>query len=378
MYRAGRLAGWLLRRWSLWLRLAVLIVSITRLAPAAARVPVEPPQIVETNHPILCVHTRLDGEVSEVNMYRSLRLVREMGATSIVQLFLWAYLEPAEDVYDWQHADRIINMANQQGLRLIARLGFVPAWARPEPDVQPTSLNYLTPDRYPDYAQFVGDFAARYRGRVDMIIPWNEPNLSFEWGFRQTTPAEYIDMLRQVYAAAHAANPDVVILGGALAPTIEPEGSPAATDDIVYLRRMYEAGASDVMDALAVHTYGFTLPPGDPPAPDWLNFRRFEMLLGVMHDFDDADRPVYITESSWNDHPRWVHAVRPGQRIEYTLEALRYAETAWPTVENLCFWYFRSPVLHRTYQDYFAFVTFEFRPRPIYDEVRAWARGEAP
>ncbi|MCC7205732.1 MAG: beta-galactosidase [Anaerolineae bacterium] len=354
----------------------MLAAAIVQLAPAAARVPVEPPPVV-THHPILCMHTRLDGEVTDVNMYRTLRLVREMGATSIVQLFLWAYLEPAEDVYDWQHADRIIDMADRQGLTLIARLGFVPAWARPDPDEQPTTLNYLTPDRYPDYAEFVADFAARYRGRVDMIVPWNEPNLAFEWGFRQTTPAEYVDMLRQVYTAAHAANPDVIILGGALAPTIEPEGSPAATDDIVYLRRMYEAGAADVMDALAVHTYGFTLPPDDPPAPDRLNFRRFEMLLGVMRDVGDAERPVYITESSWNDHPRWVHAVRPGQRIEYTLDALRYAERAWPTVRNLCFWYFRSPVLHRTYQDYFAFVTFEFRPRPIYDEVRAWALSPA-
>mgnify|MGYP005843266395 CR=1 FL=1 len=374
-YRVGRAAGWLWRRRALWARLLIAAWALSLIAPAAARIPPEPPQTVDTRHPILCVHTRLDGEVSDVNIYRSLQMVREMGAPTIVQLFLWAYLEPREGVFDWVHADRIIDMAHHQGLRVIARLGIVPAWARPDPDVQPTSLNYLPPERYDDYARFVAAFAARYRGIVDHIIPWNEPNLAFEWGYRQVLPAEYVDLLRRVYVAAHAANPDVVILGGALAPTLEMEGSPNATNDVTYLRRMYEAGARPYFDALAVHTYGFTLPPDDPPAPDRLNFRRFELLLTVMAEFDDAAKPVYITESSWNDHPRWVHAVRPGQRVQYTLDALRYAESAWPTVEKLCFWYFRAPVLHRTYQDYFAFVTIDFRPRPIYEEVRAWARS---
>jgi hypothetical protein len=355
----------------LWLRLIAVIWLSSLIAPAEARIIPEPPQTVQTNHPILCVHTRLDIEVTDLNVYRTLQMVREMGATTIVELFYWAYLEPREGVFDWSQPDRVVAMARQQGLQIIARLGIVPAWARPKD----TPLNYLPRESYAAFAAFVGAFAARYRDTVRMIIPWNEPNLAFEWGERQVTPAEYVEFLRTVYESAHAANPDVLILGGAFAPTVQPEGSPNGTNDIVYLRRLYEAGGKPYFDALAVHTYGFTAPADDPPGFDRLNFRRYEMLREVMRAFGDGDKPVYITESSWNDHPRWIYAVRPGQRVQYTLDALNFVEKNWLTVKNLCFWYFRSPVLLRTYQDYFSFVTVDFRPRPIYDEVRRWARG---
>lgn len=371
-YRAGRAARWLLDRAGLWARLIGALWLLGLVAPAGPRIIPEPPQVVQTHHPILCAHTRLDIEVTDLNVYRTLQMVREMGATTIVELFYWAYIEPAEDVFDWSQPDRVIGLARHQGLQVIARLGIVPAWARPKD----TPLNYLPRASYDEFAEFVGAFAARYRDTVHMIIPWNEPNLAFEWGGRQVSPAEYVEFLRLVYEAAHAANPQVMILGGALAPTVQPEGSPNATSDIVYLRRVYEAGGKPYFDALAVHTYGFTAPADDPPGPEKLNFRRYEMLRAVMREFGDGEKPVYITESSWNDHPRWIYAVRPGQRVQYTLDALEFAEKNWATVRRLCFWYFRSPVLQRTYQDYFAFVTIDFRPRPIYDEVRKWARGE--
>jgi hypothetical protein len=373
-YRLGLVVGWMLRRWPIWGRAAVALWLIAQLAPTAARIPIEGPFTVQTAHPILCMHTRLVDEVEDLKIYRTLSLAREMGATAIVELFPWAYIQPAEDVYDWHHPDRIIRMARHQGLRVIARLGIVPAWARPKREQ--TTLNDLRPERYADYARFVAAFAKRYRGVVSQIIPWNEPNLYFEWGFRPVPPEEYVEFLRQIAAAVRAVNPDVQILGGALAPTLEPESSPYAMNDVIYLRRVYAAGGGRYFDGLAVHTYGFTRPPDDPPALDRLNFRRYELLQEVMREYGDGAKPVYITESSWNDHPRWANAVRPGQRVQYTLAALQWAESRWPTVENLCFWYLRAATLYRNYMDNFAFVTVEFRPLPIYEEVRAWARRE--
>ena len=65
-----------------------------------------------------------------------------------------------------------------------------------------------------------------------------------------------------------------------------PDGS------IDYLRAMYAVGAAPYFDALAVHTYGFTSPPDDPPSPDKLNFRRFELLYAVMKQNGDAAKPI--------------------------------------------------------------------------------------
>jgi hypothetical protein len=317
----------------------------------------------------------LTDEVEDWKIQRTLQLVREMGASTIVDFLPWAYVESSKGNYDWHHADRIIDMARHEGLQVIARLGIVPGWARTAPVDQAKNQNYLTPDHFPDYARFVGAFAARYKGKVTHIIVWNEPNLSVEWGFRNVPPAEYVDMLKLVYKAAHDANPDVVILAGALAPTIEPPGSPNGMDDLEYLRRMYAAGAAPYFDALAIHTYGLTEPPDAAPAPDKLNFRRFELQLDIMRQNGDGAKPVYITESGWNDHPRWTRAVRPGQRLQYTLDSFKLVERNWPTVKNLCIWYFRVPLPVRSYPDYYAFVTTEFRLRPIYDAVQAYARG---
>ncbi len=367
---------WLWRRAPLVARLVILIYFLGALTPAPPRLEPHPPQSVVTEHPIVCVHTQLRDEVEDWKIQRSLELVRQMGAPTIVEFFPWAYIEVGREVYDWHHPDRIIGLAQQEGLHVIARLGVVPAWARPDPTEQQTSHNYLTPDHYGDYARFVAAFAARYQDSVIGVVPWNEPNLAFEWGYRNVPPAEYAQLLRTVYIAVHAAAPSMLVLGGALAPTLEPVGSPYGMNEIDYLQRVYEAGAAPYFDALAVHTYGFTDPPEAAPAPDKLNFRRFELLQAVMAKHGDANKPIYITESGWNDAPRWTKAVHPGQRLQYTIDSFRWVEGHWPSVKNLCIWYFRVPVPVRSYPDYFALVTTEFRLRPIYSAIQAYALGK--
>ena len=131
------------------------------------------------------------------------------------------------------------------------------------------------------------------------------------------------------------------MLAGALAPTLEPAGSPNGLNDLTYLRGMYDAGAADYFDALAAHSYGLTFPPDAAPDPEVLNFRRLELLRDIMKEAGD-ERPIYITESGWNDHPRWTRAVRPAQRIRYTQDALAWAEANWPYVEVVGLWMFRT------------------------------------
>ncbi len=133
----------------------------------------------------------------------------------------------------------------------------------------------------------MGAFVARYLGSDRRVIIWNEPNLSREWGDRPVDPEAYTELLRLSYQAAHAADPDILVLGGALAPTTEPEDSSGGMNEIRYLERMYEAGAAPYFDALAAHTYGFTHPPDDDPDPDVINFRRIELLRAVMVRYGD-------------------------------------------------------------------------------------------
>ena len=342
------------------------------LKPAPDLVVVGRQQTVKTTIPVMGVHTRLTDEVEEWKIKRSLEMVREMGATTIVEFFPWAYYQEDNKNVAWQHPDLVINHAHAQGLKVIARIGLTPEWARPEE----TTLNYLDRDSYDDFAAFTALFAKRYEGKVHAIIVWNEPNLAFEWGYQETTPVDYVALLEATAKAVRPVNRDVLILGGALAPTLEPVGSPWGLNDLIYLEEMYKAGAAEHMDGLAVHTYGFHFPPETEPAANLLNFRRFELYREIMLKYNDGDSPVYITETGWNDHPRWTRAVRPGQRIEYTTNALTYLQEEVPWVESAAIWMFRTPAPTKSYMDAYTLVTPEFIEKPIYGALQELASGE--
>lgn len=359
-----------------WMRILVrallFLILLRLLLPAPDLVTIGPRQEVRTAHPLLGVHTRLTDEVEEWKIKRTLELVREMGAPWIVEFFPWAYYQGSDGDIAWQHPDQVVNHAYAQGLTVIARLGLTPDWARP-PD---TPLTYLDEDAYHDFAAFAAAFAERYKGKVDYLVIGNEPNLSYEWGYRPTTAEDYVNLLRVVYPAIKEANPEMQVLAGALAPTLEPEGSPWGLNDLQYLRQMYEAGAADYFDGLAVHAYGLTFPALAEPDPQVLNFRRIELVRQVMVEAGDEGTPIFITETGWNDHPRWTMGVSPGQRIEYTLEALQYAEENWPFVEVLAIWAFRYPAPTKSYMDYFTLVTPEFVAKPIYEALRDYAANK--
>lgn len=380
------LAAILRRRRGLVFLLTALLALASLLALPRRQtdhVPLGEQQTVETAHPLVCVHTLLENEVSEAKIKRSLELTRELGAATIVQFFPWAYYEPRPGQFSWDGADRILRHARRQGLRVIARLGLVPQWARPSrADAAPTTLNYLPEASHDHFARYAAAFARRYAKSIHAVIIWNEPNLSFEWGYRPVDPAAYSRLLQVSYRRVKAANPHVKILAGALAPTLETSGSAAGLNEFDYLRAMIQAGASDYFDALAIHSYGFHEAPATKPARERLNFRRAELLRDIMVANGDAHKPVYVTEFGWNDHPRWTGAVRPSQRAAYTIDAFEFAEANWDWVVNLCVWAFRYPADTLSYPDNFTLVSAGFTRKPVYyalqDFARGWTRSEQP
>ncbi len=347
---------------------AILIIIYALAAPPPILVTLGPQQTVRTNNPKVGVHTRLTDEVEEWKIKKTVEMVRGMGASWIVEYFPWGYIEESEGEYAWDHADLIVEHARRQGLGVIARLGFTPAWARPKDSV----TSYLDESRYEHFANFVAAFAAHFKGRVDYIVIWNEPNVNFEWGYRPVDPAGYTRLLQAVYLRAKQVNPEIRILAGALAPTLAPPGATDVMSDLEYLQKMYDAGVKDSFDALAIHAYGWKNAADDPPSPDRVNFRRAELLRDIMVKNGDAVKHAIITEGGWNDHPRWTKAVRPAERIENTLRAFEMAKQ-WDWLDACVMWAFRYPFPAQTYQDYFTFITPEFDVKPIYLEVKKYA-----
>ena len=125
-----------------------------------------------------------------------------------------------------------------------------------------------------------------------------------------------------------------------------------------------------------MHVYGLTAPPDDPPAPGKLNFARAEQVHDLMVQHGDGSKPVYITEGGWNDSPRWSYAVKPYQRVEYTVRAYDKALTEWPWCKAVTLWASRLPTPAYTYFDNYTFLTSDFIPKPVYLEVQKYALGQ--
>lgn len=324
------------------------------------------PSSVSTSFTKAGVHTRLAGVGDEQFIGRQLDLVSQMGAPWVVELFPWAYAQPRSAYgYDWKGFDTVVAHAKQRGIRIIARLDFVPAWARPAN----TSDRLLLPSAYQDYVNYVVAFVARYSPQgVTHIVIWNEPNLRFEWGGRSPDPEAYAALMATLYPAVKAVNPDVTIIAGNLSPGPSlGDNAEVRLSDREYTERFFAAGGWQHTDAWGVHAYGGQLPPD--AAPDWevVNFRRVELVRELISHYGKF--PIYITESGWNDHQRWQLAVTPAQRIRWTAQAYQMAE-AWPWIESMVVWQFGLPAPTRTYQDGWLIVAGDGTPRAIFYELQ--------
>jgi hypothetical protein len=319
----------------------------------------------------------LAREVEHWKQEKTLEMARAAGIRWIKQQFSWEEIEPErKGEFDWAKYDRIVALAEQNGMQIIARLDRPPDWAR-----QNNQFKTRPPDDLADYGDFVHAFVERYKGRVKYIQIWNEPNLAAEWGFQRVDAVAYTRLLEDAYRRAKEADPDVVVLSAPLAITLEDASMRGNHNDLVFLEQMYQAGAGDHFDILSANAFGLDLPPEEPPGPTLLNFRRVELQREIMERFGDQDKPVWINEYGWNAPPAsfpkelltWER-VTEEEQADYTVRGINWARENWPWLGVVNIWYFRQvgDVSPDRPAYYFALVDPEFNPRPVY-----WALQKA-
>lgn len=128
--------------------------------------------------------------------------------------FNWLDAEPTQaGVYDWSRFDAQIDAAVAKNLKVLAVLGYTPAWAS-QGDVRGDGSTNDVPQAG-KYAPFVTAAVNRYKSKVTTYEIWNEPNLE---QFFEGTPQDYIDRILIPGAdAVHAACPTCKVMGPGLA-----------------------------------------------------------------------------------------------------------------------------------------------------------------
>lgn len=325
------------------------------------------------------VNTFLSNEVEQWKREKTMEMIAASGAGWIKQQVLWSDIEPRrgshwDEKYQqdaWKKYDDIVDLAERYGVRIVARLDHTPAWARP-PDTTPG-----TPPSDPnDYANFVAEFIQRYRGRVQYLQIWNEPNLSVEWGGR-IDPDGYFRLLQATYTRAKAVDPNVVILSAPMAMTNE--HSDRAIPEFEYWQRLYDLGAGNYFDIMTASAYGLDHPPTTPPDPSIISVRRVELLRHLMDDNGDGHKAIWLNEYGWDAAPASMpkekliwQRVTDDEQAAWTPEGITWMRQNWPWLGVASIWYFRQngDIPPDAPEYYFRMVDLEFTPRKVYLTVQ--------
>ncbi len=329
------------------------------------------------------VNTFLEQEVEPAKRELAVQMIADAGFHWIRQEFPWEDIEihGKGDFEDrrhepyrsaWEKYDHIVDLAEHYDLEIVARLSNPPAWSRGQGNA---AGSFAPPDDLEDYGDFVETVVRRYRGRIRTYQIWNEPNIYPEWGEQPVSPEAYTELLKVGYTRVKQVCPECVVLSGALAQTI-PLG-PRDLNDFIFLQRMYDAGAGDYFDVLAMQGYGLWSGPTDRRMrPRVLNFSRPLYLREIMVKNGDADKPIWITEMNWNAPPpdlpdKRFGFVTPEQQARYAVLAYQRAQQEWPWMGVINTWFFKRAT--DTEQDqamyYFRLVEPDFTPLPVYDAL---------
>lgn len=155
----------------------------------------------------------------------------------------------------------------------------------------PSSIDFAS------YVNFLGGVAAL---GPDAIEVWNEMNIDAEWPVGQIDPNSYVsNMLAPAYNAIKSANPSVMVISGAPAPTGYFGGGCSANgcDDSAYLAGMAAAGAANYMDCMGAHFNAGATPPsqasGHPAGNNHYSWY-FQPMLDLY--YGSLGKPVCFTE----------------------------------------------------------------------------------
>jgi len=337
-----------------------------------------------TDLPPFGVNTFFEQEVEESKIRVGMQLIREAGFHFIRQEFPWEDIEQPRkgEFFDakfnkntWDKYDRIVELAHEYGLEIIARLDHPPNWTRADGAARG---NFAPPDNYDDYGDFVKAVVSRYKGKIYYYQLWNEPNIYPEWGEQPVNAQDYTRLLKIGYTRAKEADPNVAIISAGLAQTLET--GPRNVSDLIFLQQIYDAGAKNYFDILAVMNYGLFTGPGDHRADaSRTNFSRPILIREIMVKNGDANKPIWAMEIGWNALPTTFEDAPYGRVTEeqqgrYAVQAYERAQDEWPWMGVMNYWFFKRAYDNEREQPfyYFRLLDPDFTVRPSYEAIKQY------
>ena len=244
--------------------------------------------IIPTPIPFVLGQTSLPLEVGvQINgcghdPSESTRQAAALGFTWIKQQVRWADIvsppggASRPGIADWSCLDRVMAAARAQRLKVLFSVTTSPPYLRESHDTQ----GY--PDDMGQFAYFVYDLLARYKGAVHGLEVWNEPNIDAEVS-DGVNYARYAIMLSLGYAVAKYVDPNILVISAGLAP-VNFDSFYTYVDDTGFLAHVFERDGLHYVDCIGAHANG-------PDGRGDIN-----QLVPLYHRLTSQTKPVCVTE----------------------------------------------------------------------------------
>jgi polysaccharide biosynthesis protein PslG len=276
----------------------------------------------------------------------------------------WNRIEYAPGQYSvyLDDLDSFVDGAFNRELKVLLSVVKAPEWARGTPDRAGPPTDYNT---YYNFLRFLID---RYRGKVQAIEVWNEPNLRHEWANGELlSGTAYVGLLAGAYEAIKTTDSSITVISAGLAPT--GVNNDEAKNDRLYFREMYEAGLAQHTDVIGIHPYGWANPPwarccgdaGGVPThnndPSFFFLNTVEDYRAIQAEFGDSDRRMWATEFGWGtmdglglpvpDEQPFFAYLDQGKQAEYIVAAFQIAQQ-WDFMGPMFLWNLNNGALDGT------------------------------
>jgi hypothetical protein len=235
---------------------------------------------------------------------------------------IWSAIEPQKGVYNWSSVETLktqLSAIQNRDLKIILVVRDTPVWAREYPA---SECGPILTSEIPAFAGFMNKLVSELSVPPYNIKYWeigNEPDAPINndfvlfgcWG-RPGEPnyggEQYGNMLKSVYPAIKAADPNSKVLVGGLLLNCDPNNPPAGSDcsSSRFLTGVIANGNGAYFDGVSYHAYDYYKSPGLYYNPGWhadnttgpSSSARDNYVKSVLSSGGYANKLLFNTETS--------------------------------------------------------------------------------
>lgn len=291
----------------------------------------------------------------EEDLVLAAQLMNEAGIRWVRFDFLWQDIEPEKGRFDFEKYDRIVRILKEYNIGILGILNYGVGWAS-------SGGSWNCPaDNNQDFVNFCVKVVKRYKDTVKHWEIWNEPDSHIYWS-KQDGLKSYCALLKEVYPAIKAVDPDCLVLNGGLAKGISS------------VNLLYDNGAKEYFDILNIHIFE------SPNIAGAINRVAAYPKLAhkIMLKNNDLNKKIWITEigspgvKKGVSTDNWWMGANPNEADQANWLRYIYEQLLLDDNVDKIFWaFFRDCNNHwQDGTDYFGLVRWDFSRKPSFSAYK--------